>query len=118
MADDFVENWTTQTRKGLLDLGVMNAIRGRARYGYEIVKLLRGVPGLVIGEGTIYPILGRLEREGLAATSLEPSPEGPARKYYRLTPRGASVLADMNDRWDAIGEGIDAIRSEDHAGDD
>lgn len=118
MSDEFVENWTTQTRKGLLELGVLNAIRGRRRYGYEIVKLLDTVPGLVISEGTIYPILGRLEREGLTTSSLEPSPEGPARKYYRLTKRGASVLASMNRRWDAIGEGIRGIRSEDHGGDD
>jgi PadR family transcriptional regulator PadR len=118
VTDDFVENWTTQTRKGLLQLGVLNAIRARPRYGYEIIKLLRGIPGLVMSEGTIYPILGRLEREGLAATSLEPSPEGPARKYYRLTRRGAAALAAMNERWDAIGVGIQAIRSEHHDGDD
>jgi len=113
--DGFVENWITQTRKGLLELGVLNAIRERKRYGYEIVKLLETVPGLVISEGTIYPILGRLEREGLTSSSLEPSPGGPARKYHRLTDRGRSVLSAMNERWDAIGRGIQAIRSEDHA---
>jgi len=118
VSDDFVENWTTQTRKGLLELGVLNAIRERRRYGYEIVKLLKAVPGLVISEGTIYPILGRLEREGLTTASLEPSPEGPARKYYRLTQRGTAALTVMNERWDAIGRGIQAIRSEDHDRDD
>jgi PadR family transcriptional regulator PadR len=118
VSEDFVENWTTQTRKGLLELGVLNAIRERRRYGYEIVRLLQAVPGLVISEGTIYPILGRLERDGLTTASLEPSPQGPARKYYRLTPRGRAVLAAMNERWDAIGRGIQEIRSEDHGGDD
>ena len=118
MADEFVDNWTTQTRKGLLELGVLNALRDRPCYGYEIVKLLRGIPGLVMSEGTIYPILGRLEREGIATSSLEPSPEGPARRYYRLTPRGAAALSDMNARWDAIGEGLQAIRSDHHARDD
>jgi PadR family transcriptional regulator PadR len=57
------------------------------------------VPGLVIGEGTIYPLLSRLKHERLVDTRLEPSSEGPARKYYRLTSRGTSELARMRAVW-------------------
>ena len=59
------DNWTTQLRKGVLELCILNII-GRSRvYGYDIVKQLRGVDALVVREGTIYPILSRLKRDGL-----------------------------------------------------
>ena len=65
------DNWTTQLRKGVLELCILNII-GRSRvYGYDIVKQLRGVDALVVREGTIYPILSRLKRDGLVRTSLE-----------------------------------------------
>lgn len=111
MPKDFLDNWQTQARKGVLELSVLNALRHGRMYGYEIVKRLQRVQGLVIGEGTIYPIMSRLDREGLVASSLEPSPEGPARKYYRLSPRGRATLERMNDAWDAMLRGIEATRS-------
>lgn len=116
MNDGFAENWTTQARKGVLELAVLNALRGGPQlYGYEIVKRLRRVRGLVIGEGTIYPIMSRLQRERLVESSLEPSPEGPARKYYRLTPMGEATLARMNAIWDAITDGVEELQGDDLA---
>jgi PadR family transcriptional regulator PadR len=105
----FLDNWSTQLRKGLLELCTLNAIRSGRLYGYDIVKMLSSIEGLVIGEGTIYPILSRLKREGLVETSLEESPEGPARKYYQLTRRGEEVLAAMNEHWRKIKSGAGAI---------
>ena len=103
MVDD---NWTTQLRKGVLELCILN-IAGHSRvYGYDIVKQLRGLDGLVISEGTIYPILSRLKRDGLVRTSLEESPEGPARKYYELTRRGEQLRDDMNAYWTLLAEGV------------
>src|SRR5690348_9889842 len=61
----FFANWTTQLRKGILELCVLSAIRGQRLYGYDIVKTLRTLDGLVMSEGTIYPILSRFKREGL-----------------------------------------------------
>ncbi len=66
---------------------------------------------LVISEGTIYPILSRLKREGLLKTKLQESPEGPARKYYQLTSRGQGMLSDMSELWDQVIAGIDEIGS-------
>jgi PadR family transcriptional regulator PadR len=100
------DNWTTQLRKGVLELCILNIV-GRDRvYGYDIVRQLRGLDGLVISEGTIYPILSRLKRDGLVRTSLEESPEGPARKYYELTRRGEQLRDDMNAYWDGLAKGI------------
>lgn len=112
MAKDFLDNWQTQARKGVLELSVLNALRSGRMYGYEIVKRLQRVRGLVIGEGTIYPIMSRLDREGLVTSSLEPSPDGPARKYYRLSPLGRETLGRMNDAWDAMLRGVERTRSD------
>ena len=106
MSNSFVSNWQTQMRKGLLELTILNVLAGRRLYGLELVKRLQGVPGLVIGEGTIYPIMSRLSRDGLVAFSLEPSPDGPARKYYRLSSKGRSTLERMNHIWNGVVCGI------------
>ena len=106
------DNWTTQLRKGVLELCILNII-GRSRvYGYDIVKQLRGVDALVVREGTIYPILSRLKRDGLVRTSLEESSAGPARKYYELTRRGEQQLAEMNTYWNHLTSGIRALSKE------
>ena len=108
----FLGNWTTQLRKGILELCILNAMRTARLYGYDIVKRLSDIEGLVIGEGTIYPILSRFKREGLVETTIEESPEGPARKYYRLTPRGEQYLSRMNQYWESLRNGADALRME------
>jgi len=109
---EFLDNWSTQLRKGILELCVLNAMRGARLYGYEIVKKLSGIDGLVIGEGTIYPILSRFNREGMVTTSIEESSEGPARKYYQLTGRGEEYLARMNEYWEKIKNGTDRLKAE------
>ena len=78
MADNLLENWQVQVRKGLLELCVLNALNGDRQYGYDIVKQLRTLDGLVIGEGTIYPILSRFRKQGLVESTIEESPGGPA----------------------------------------
>lgn len=112
MRNSFLENWATQLRKGFLELCILNGIRDGRLYGYEIVRALRKIDGLVISEGTIYPILSRLKREGLVETNIEESSEGPARKYYRLTKTGEAMLSRMNAHWSAVKKGIDALRKE------
>jgi PadR family transcriptional regulator PadR len=109
---DVTDNWTTQLRKGLLELCILNVVGGQRVYGYDIVKRLRGIDALVMREGTVYPILSRLKRDGLVKTSLEESPEGPARKYYKLTKRGEQLLAEMNAYWDVLTKGIDTLKRE------
>jgi PadR family transcriptional regulator, regulatory protein PadR len=110
--DGFFENWTTQIRKGLLEFCLLRAILGDRLYGYDIVRRLRLVPGLVISEGTIYPILNRLRREGLLQTSLEESREGPARKYYQLTASGQRTLARMDEQWLQILQGVQDLQGD------
>jgi len=104
------DNWTTQLRKGVLELCILNIIGGGRIYGYDIVRQLRVVDALVVSEGTIYPILSRLKRDGLVRTTLEESPSGPARKYYELTRRGEQLLVDMNRYWETLTREIADLR--------
>ena len=103
--DDFFDNWTVQVRKGVLEMCILNALSGRERYGYELVKTLVGIPGLGVTEGTLYPLLSRLRVQGLIAARLEESSEGPARKYYALTREGQKIKGAMNDYLETLNEG-------------
>jgi PadR family transcriptional regulator, regulatory protein PadR len=105
-----LDNWNIQARKGVLELCILNVLNGERLYGYDIVKRLRVVDGLVITEGTIYPILSRFRAQGLVAVDLEESSGGPARKYYKLTQRGEAMLSRMNAMWDLIEAGIKNLR--------
>lgn len=108
--NDFFDNWTVQVRKGMLELCILDALAERERYGYELVKLLTEIPGLVVSEGTLYPILSRLRQQQLVSTRLEESPEGPARKYYALTAEGRKVMGLMHDYLDTLNTGAARLR--------
>lgn len=110
--DVFYVNWTTQLRKGLLELAILNVLGEGPLYGYEIVRRLGDVDSLVITEGTVYPILSRLRNEEHVESYIEESSSGPPRKYYRLTPRGRSGLRRMNEHWQRLHAGIGQLRKE------
>jgi PadR family transcriptional regulator PadR len=106
---DFEVNWGTQLRKGTLELCLLNAVNARRLYGYELVRRLSAIDSLVISEGTVYPILSRLKREGFVKSSIEESPDGPARKYYQLTEKGRRQLQRMNAYWKRLHDGVQAL---------
>ncbi|HPD47961.1 MAG TPA: PadR family transcriptional regulator [Anaerohalosphaeraceae bacterium] len=112
MEQRFFDNWATQLRKGMLEFCILNAIRHTRLYGFEIVRILRDIEGLVISEGTIYPILSRMKREGFVDTTIEESSEGPPRKYYRLSGKGEAILDEMNAYWRTICKGADGLMKE------
>lgn len=87
--------WETQLRKGVVELAVLASIARGESYGYQIVERLRDLDGLALTESTVYPVLTRLARDGALAVRLEPSPTGPTRRYYRLTPEGQARLSQM-----------------------
>ena len=108
--DDTFDNWTIQLRKGLLELCVLSAIGAGERYGYTLVRALVEAPGLEISEGSIYPLLSRMRKPGWVNTRLEESPDGPARKYYRLSPSGRARLAAMESYYDALTGAVASLR--------
>lgn len=109
-AEDVLENWTVQVRKGVLDLCILNALEDRERYGYELVKELTALPGFGVTEGTLYPLLSRLRVQGLVKTRLVESSEGPARKYYLLTPAGRKTARLMAAHLRELLDACEALR--------
>ena len=105
-----LNNWQSQLRKGLLDTVILNFLRKGRCHGYEMAQALKKVPALKIRDGNIYPILARLESDGLAKHRQEPSQDGPARKYYELTEQGREAVREMNRHWDELTESIHIIR--------
>lgn len=110
MSDEFQLNWATQLRKGILEFAILSALATRRLYGYELVRTLGAIDSLVIGEGTIYPILNRLKRERYVESTIEESSEGPARKYYQLTTGGRGQLRRMTEHWEALQLGIQKLQ--------
>jgi PadR family transcriptional regulator PadR len=90
-------NVLTQLRRGTIEYCVLAVLAGGQEYAFELVRRLAAVDGLVTSEGTIYPLLSRLRRDGLVTTTWQESDAGPPRKYYRLTAAGRRSLAGFTD---------------------
>ena len=102
------EHWQEQLRRGMLELAVLLAVAPERRYGLEILRHLE-FADLVLAEGTIYPLLGRLERDGLLAAAWVEG-EGPRpRKYYQLTPTGRARMRTMSEEFRAVAGGIEQM---------
>ena len=107
------DKWMAQIRRGALELCVLALLARRRRYGYDLVQALTHLQGLVLKEGTIYPLLNRLQGEGLVKSEWQPSPEGPARRYYTLTSEGEARLAAMREQWSGFTSEVETILEED-----
>ena len=103
------ETWQEQLRRGSLDLAILLTVSAGPRYGLAIIQHLEAFTDLVVGEGTIYPILGRLTREGLLDAGWVEGEAPHARKYYRLTKAGAKRLREMTDEWRTFAAKIDRL---------
>ena len=93
-ADTYAEQLATQLRKGFLAYCVLLICGESAKYTSDIILQLRGAE-LVVVEGTIYPLLSRLQKDGLLAHEGQESEQGPPRKYYKLTDFGRDVVARL-----------------------
>lgn len=104
-----LNTWNEQLRRGSLDLAILLTLSTGRRYGLAIIQHLEAFTDLVVTEGTIYPILGRLTREYLLESEWVEGEAAHPRKYYRLTRLGAKRLADMKSDWRAFAEKIDRL---------
>jgi PadR family transcriptional regulator, regulatory protein PadR len=113
------ETWQEQLRRGSLDLAILLTVSAGPRYGLAIIQHLEDFTDLVVTEGTIYPILGRLTREGLLEAEWVEGEAPHPRKYYKLTRQGARRLTNMKAEWRAFAEKIgrlmDAAERSGHA---
>ena len=96
-----------QLKKGALDLCVLALLSRADNYAYEIASKLAEAIGM--GEGTIYPLMRRMQADGLVETYLVESTAGPSRKYYRLTPAGKTSLATQTLAWRSFADAVQMI---------
>jgi PadR family transcriptional regulator PadR len=99
-----------QLKKGVLGFCVLALLSHRDSYAYEIASRLSHAVDM--GEGTIYPLMRRMQADGLVATYLEESPSGPPRKYYRLTDAGRGSLAAQLNEWREFTAAVEGLIGE------
>jgi PadR family transcriptional regulator PadR len=91
-----------QLRKGILELAVMGVLYHDRHYGYSLVRVLSESGSIALKEGTIYPILARLDRDGLVHSEWVESDQGPPRKYYGLTLSGRQLFDELSQEFDLL----------------
>ena len=96
----------TQMRKGILEFCVLALLRRGPSYGREIAGVLSERESLLTSEGTLYPLLARLRKQGWVETSRQASDSGPPRRYYTLTPDGAAALDAFTTEWIPFSQGV------------
>ena len=104
------ESIDIQLKKGALDLCVLALLSRGDNYAYEIASRLADAIGM--GEGTIYPLMRRMQSDGLVETYMVESSAGPSRKYYRLTPAGQTSFAAQKDAWRNFAGAVTTILGE------
>lgn len=99
----------SQLRRGVLEFCVLSLLADQELYGFDLVRHLGEVNGMVTSEGTIYPLLSRLRRDGWVTSSWVESDAGPPRRYYALTPEGQRALASFTEEWERFRDSVDRL---------
>ena len=97
MKNEFLKNWDTQLKKGLLPFFVLQALNQKECYGYELIQTLKNSLGIEVTESTIYPLLIRLMKDSLLVFKWVEQQSGIPRKYYFITDEGKSNLTAMQE---------------------
>lgn len=103
--------WTSQVRRGILEYCILSLIQERPRYGYDLITTLAQWEQLTITEGTLYPLMRRLQKEGQIEAYWEESALGPPRKFYRLTAVGQALVEAMGSEWTKLVAAVEAVRT-------
>ncbi len=109
-AQSEIESWKTEIRRGLIEMCILALLSNKEMYGYEISKTLSSISDgiLYVEEGTLYPLLRRLENKRYIRGEWQIR-EGKARKYYKIMPRGLEVLALMKSFWMDLVDAVNKI---------
>ena len=106
-----IDNAKSQMRKGMLEYCVLLLLRRRASYASDIIQQLKEADLLVV-EGTLYPLLSRLKKDGLLSYEWQESTQGPPRKYYALTPDGQEFLSGLDVAWSEIENTVGVLKKD------
>ncbi len=108
-----LERWKSQLRKGAAEMAVLALLLSEERYGLEITKILQRFPGLEISDGTLYPLLNRLQRAGkIRSTWRHDEDAVHPRKYYRITDDGRTFFGEMRQAWRLFASDLTALMEE------
>ena len=100
----------SQLRRGALEYCVLGLLAREERYGFDLVRTLGAMDGMVMGEGTLYPLLSRLQKNGrVVSTWRDSDAGGPPRKYYAITAAGRRALDDFTTEWGRFRDAVDEI---------
>lgn len=103
-----VDNEKSQMRKGMLEYCILLLLRKEQAYASNIIKKLKDVH-LIVVEGTLYPLLTRMKNDGQLSYEWIESTQGPPRKYYQLTDKGLSVLAELEVSWKELSDTVEQL---------
>jgi PadR family transcriptional regulator, regulatory protein PadR len=109
VAEERSSGLIARLRRGVLEYCVMAFLQGEERYAFDLVRDLAQTDGLVVSEGTIYPMLARMRRDGAVETTWRESPSGPPRRYYRLSPGGRKALEEFKREWSTFRMAVDRV---------
>lgn len=104
------DNIKSQMRKGMLEYCILLLLHRHRLYSSDIIRSLKEA-SLIVVEGTLYPLLTRLKKEGLLGYEWVESNQGPPRKYYYLTDEGEVFLAELERAWNELNNTIDHLRN-------
>ncbi|WP_297731311.1 PadR family transcriptional regulator [uncultured Maricaulis sp.] len=103
--EDILDRWSSQARKGYFEMLLLARLNAGRAYGYQIVAALKQAPGFEnLAEGTVYPVLTRMKKDGLVTAEWVAEDTGPPRKYYTVTELGARTLDAMQGIWRRMDE--------------
>ena len=103
------DKWEAQMRKGCVEMAVLASLWSGRAYGLEILRVLERDSDLVVGEGTVYPILNRLRTDGLVQSEWVEAEAGHPRKYYQLTAAGRDRAIRMAQTWQQFSAGLGCL---------
>lgn len=106
------EDMLAQVRRGVAEHCVLALLTKEEKYGFELARELGARGRIIASEGTLYPLLARLRRNGLVETSWRESNAGPPRRYYHLTRDGELALASFKEQWRIFRDAVDEILNE------
>lgn len=104
-----IENTKSQMRKGMLEYCILLLAHKQPTYANDIIKQFQDADMIVV-EGTLYPLLNRMKRDGLLQYEWKESTQGPPRKYYALTEDGEEALKQLDSIWDSLNRTVGILK--------
>ncbi|WP_319226406.1 PadR family transcriptional regulator [Draconibacterium orientale] len=108
---DFNIRWKSQIKKGLIEYMILLFLEKKTYYGYELIDKIRELSSIEIAEGTLYPLLNRLKKDGILTSRWHELESGIPRKYYTITNKGTEQIKLMNAYFEMIDNSLLSIKN-------